>query len=137
MMPHIVREGCMMRRLSLFVTGLVLFATPAMAQLQGPCFFIQPDYKGDPMCIAPTQKLPSLGPAAKNKLMSVQIPQGVRVTICDGDNFAGSVASETGAAPARATAQPPVQPPGAQQPATQPPAPSPGAAAVPARPQVG
>jgi hypothetical protein len=80
-----------MRCLSLIAAAVVSAgATPAMAQLQGPCFFLQPDFKGDPMCIAPTQRLPTLGEAVKNKFMSVQIPQGVRVTICEGDNLGGS-----------------------------------------------
>src|SRR4051812_501048 len=80
-----------MRCLSLIAAAIVSAgATPAMAQLQGACFFLQPDFKGDPMCIAPTQRLPSLGEAVKNKFMSVQIPPGVRVTICEGDNLGGS-----------------------------------------------
>src|SRR5882724_8789814 len=80
-----------MRSMSLIAAVAVsAIATPALAQLKGPCFFVEPDFKGDPMCIAPTQRLPSLGEAVKNKLMSVQIPPGVRVTVCEGTNLGGS-----------------------------------------------
>ena len=70
--------------------AIAVCATPAAAQTKGPCFFLQPNYQGDPMCIAPTQRLPTLGAVIRNKIMSVQIPPGMRVTICDGDNFGGS-----------------------------------------------
>src|ERR1041384_4926169 len=75
----------------IFVTLMIAIgATPAAAQSKGPCFFLQPNFQGDPMCIAPTQRLPTLGAAIKNKIMSVQIPAGMRVTLCDADNFGGS-----------------------------------------------
>jgi peptidase inhibitor family I36 len=74
--------------LATFATALC--AAPAAAQNKGPCFFLQPNYQGDPMCISPTQRLPTLGAAIKNKIMSAQIPPGMRVTICDSDNFGGS-----------------------------------------------
>lgn len=110
-------------------------ATSAAAQIKGPCFFLQTNYRGDPMCIAPTQRLPTLGAVIKNKIMSVQIPEGMRVTLCDADNFGGScqtvresvadfttigangkvasLASEAAAAPPgpRADTQPPPAPP--------------------------
>jgi hypothetical protein len=73
----------------IFAAAIVLPATQAAAQSQGPCFFTQPNYKGDPMCVAPTHRLPTLGPA-KNKIMSVQVPAGVRVTVCDLENYSGS-----------------------------------------------
>ena len=73
----------------IFAAAIVLPAAQAAAQSQGPCFFTQPNYQGEPMCIAPAQRLPTLGPA-KNKLMSVQVPPGARVTICDLENYAGS-----------------------------------------------
>jgi hypothetical protein len=81
-----------MRRASFILAAFTItaYATPAAAQAKGPCFFLQPNYQGDPMCIAPTQRLPSLGAVIKNKIMSVQIPSGMRVTLCDGDNFRGS-----------------------------------------------
>ena len=110
------------------VAALAALATQAAAQ-QGPCFYVQPDYKGPPMCIAVNQRVPTLG-AADNRLMSVQIPRGLRVTMCADANFQGacmtfdqsipnfaaigaagkvsSVASEpAGAPPARAAAPPP------------------------------
>jgi len=76
-----------------FILGtfaLALGTLPAAAQTKGPCFFLQPNYQGDPMCIAPTQRLPTLGGVIKNKIMSVQVPAGMRVTLCDADNFGGS-----------------------------------------------
>jgi hypothetical protein len=79
----------------IFAIAIVLPAAPAAAQSpaaaqpQGPCFFTQPNYQGEPMCVAPLQRLPTLGPA-KNNLMSVQIPPGMRVTVCDLENYSGS-----------------------------------------------
>jgi hypothetical protein len=125
-----------MRYASLILAALTItaYAMPAAAQPKGPCFFLQPNYQGDPICIAPTQRLPSLGAVIKNKIMSVQIPSGMRVTVCDSDNFGGScqtlsqsvadfnaigaagkvasVAAEAPAAPppARANAEPPPSP---------------------------
>jgi hypothetical protein len=132
------------------VAALAALATPAAAQ-QGPCFYVQPDYKGPPMCIALNQRVPTLG-AADNRLMSVQIPRGARVTMCADPNFQGacmtfdqsipnfaaigaagkvsSVASEpAGAPPARAAAPPPPAAPpprGPQVGAMPPPPPPPG-----------
>jgi len=81
-----------MRNASLILGAFAaaICATPAAAQTKGPCFFLQANYQGDPMCIAPTQRLPSLGNVIKNKIMSVQVPAGMRVTLCDADNFGGS-----------------------------------------------
>jgi hypothetical protein len=133
------------------VAALAALATPASAQ-QGPCFYVQPDYKGPAMCIAANQRVPALG-AADNRLMSVQIPRGLRVTMCADANFQGacmtfdqsipnfatigaagkvsSVAAEpAGALPARAAAPPPspaAPPPrGPQVGAMPPPPPPPG-----------
>jgi len=64
---------------------------PATAQ-QGPCFYAQPNYQGPAMCIAPNQRVPALG-AANDRLMSVQIPRGVRVTMCSDANFQGQCAT--------------------------------------------
>jgi hypothetical protein len=140
---------------------ITAYATPAAAQAKGPCFFLQANYQGDPMCIAPTQRLPSLGAAIKNKIMSVQIPPDMRVTLCDRDNFGGScqtvnqsvpdfntigaagkvssVASEAAAAPPapRANAEPPAPQPGARPapgPQAKAPPPPPPAPAVPVPP---
>ncbi|MBV8838585.1 MAG: peptidase inhibitor family I36 protein [Alphaproteobacteria bacterium] len=141
-----------MRTASLILgtVALAICATSAAAQIKGPCFFLQTNYQGDPMCIAPTQRLPSLGAVIKNKIMSVQIPAGMRVTICDADNFGGScqtvresvadftsigangkvasIASEAAAAPPpgpRADTQPPPAPPNLRPGPGQPPQPQP------------
>lgn len=71
----------------------------ASAQVQGACFFFQPRFQGPSMCIAPMQRLPTLSGAARNKIMSAQIPNGVRVTICEGDNFSGSCMTLTESVP--------------------------------------
>ena len=87
-----------------FSTGFILiaavaaaFATPALAQ-QGPCFYVQPNFQGQPMCIGANQRVPALG-AANDRLMSVQIPRGVRVTMCSDVNFQGQCASFTESIP--------------------------------------
>src|SRR5262249_44888685 len=86
-----IKEGAMRHaRLILATLAIAVCAAPATAQTKGPCFFLQPNYQGDPMCVAPTQRLPTLGAVIKNKIMSVQVPSGMRVTICDADNFGGS-----------------------------------------------
>jgi hypothetical protein len=142
-----------------FVIGLIItvavagFDTGASAQAQGPCFYMQPNFQGQPMCIAQAQRVPALG-AANDRIMSVQIPRGVRVTICEHANFQGacvtldqsvpniaalaggrgisSVASEPAGAggpprgPQQGTQQGTQQPRGPQQGMQQPPGPPPG-----------
>ena len=77
-----------------FVIGLIAtaaatgFAAPTAAQ-QGPCFYMMPNFQGQPMCIAANQRVPALG-AANDRIMSVQVPRGVRVTICEHANFQGA-----------------------------------------------
>jgi hypothetical protein len=67
------------------------FATPARAQPQGPCFYVLPNFQGQPFCIQPNQRVPTLA-ALDNRLMSVRIPPGIRVTMCSEANFAGTCA---------------------------------------------
>jgi hypothetical protein len=71
----------------------------ASAQAQGACFFFRTNFQGQSMCMAPMQRIPSLSGAARNKLMSARIPNGLRVTICDNDNFNGSCMTLTESVP--------------------------------------
>src|SRR5262245_30117000 len=117
-------------------------ATEAAAQGQGACFYLAPNFQGQPTCVAPGQRLPSLGPY-NDRVASVQIPRGLRVTVCEDANFQGacttldqsipnfaaigaankisSVAVEAGGAPR--PGGPPPQPRGPQFGAQQPPPP--------------
>lgn len=87
-----------------FVIGLIAtiaaagFATGAAAQPQGPCFYVLPNFQGQPFCIQPNQRVPALA-ALNDRLMSVQIPPGVRVTMCQDINFGGRCASYTESIP--------------------------------------
>lgn len=78
-----------MRFVTSIVTGAVMTVLAAPAQAQGPCFFMQPNFQGQPMCIAPAQRVPALG-VANDRIMSVQIPRGIRVTVCEHANFQGA-----------------------------------------------
>jgi hypothetical protein len=71
-----------------FACALAALATPAAAQ-QGPCFYVQPNYQGSPICIGPNERVPSLPTTVNDRFMSVQIPRGVRVTMCADANFQG------------------------------------------------
>ena len=62
------------------------FATDATAQPQGPCFYVLPNFQGQSFCIQPNQRVPALA-ALNDRLMSVRIPPGVRVTMCSDANF--------------------------------------------------
>ena len=62
------------------------FATGAAAQPQGPCFYVLPNFQGQSFCIQPNQRVPALA-ALNDRLMSVRIPPGVRVTMCSDANF--------------------------------------------------
>lgn len=87
-----------------FAIGLIVtiasagFAGGAAAQAQGPCFYAAPNFQGQPMCIGANQRVPALG-AMNDRLMSVQIPRGVRVTMCSDANFGGQCASFTESIP--------------------------------------
>ncbi len=88
-----------------FFSGLMLtvaiaavFATPALAQPQGPCFYVLPNFGGQPFCIQPNQRVPTLA-ALDNRLMSVRIPPGMRVTMCSEANFGGTCAVFTESVP--------------------------------------
>lgn len=91
-----------------FATGLIAtiaaagFATSAAAQAQGPCFYVLPNFQGQPFCIQPNQRVPALA-ALNDRLMSVKIPPGVRVTMCSDANFQGRCAAFTESIPSFAT----------------------------------
>jgi hypothetical protein len=84
-----------MRGASCLLLGLFVVTGAAEAQAQGACFFFQPNFQGEPMCIAPMQRIASLPGVARNKILSAQIPNGLRVTVCDGDNLSGTCMSLT------------------------------------------
>ena len=90
-----------MRGVRLVLAGFLVAAGTwsASAQSQGACFFFRTNFQGQSMCIAPMQRIPSLSGAARNNLMSVQIPNGLRVTICQNDNFNGSCMALTESTP--------------------------------------
>ena len=91
-----------------FAIGLIAtiaaagFATDATAQPQGPCFYVLPNFQGQSFCIQPNQRVPALA-ALNDRLMSVRIPPGVRVTMCSDANFQGKCAPFTESIPSFAT----------------------------------
>jgi hypothetical protein len=78
------------------------FATGAAAQPQGPCFYVLPNFQGQSFCIQPNQRVPALA-ALNDRLMSVRIPPGMRVTMCSDTNFQGRCAAFTESIPSFAT----------------------------------
>ena len=91
-----------------FAIGLIAtiaaagFATDATAQPQGPCFYVLPNFQGQSFCIQPNQRVPALA-ALNDRLMSVRIPPGLRVTMCSDANFQGKCAPFTESIPSFAT----------------------------------
>ena len=91
-----------------FAIGLIAaiaaagFATGAAAQPQGPCFYVLPNFQGQSFCIQPNQRVPALA-ALNDRLMSVRIPPGMRVTLCSDTNFQGKCAAFTESIPSFAT----------------------------------
>jgi len=77
-------------------------ATAVTAQPQGPCFYVLPNFQGQSFCIQPNQRVPALA-ALNDRLMSVQIPPGVRVTMCSDANFQGKCAAFTESIPSFAS----------------------------------
>lgn len=91
-----------------FAIGLIAaiaaagFSTGVAAQPQGPCFYVMPNFQGQSFCIQPNQRVPALA-ALNDRLMSVRIPPGVRVTMCSDANFQGRCAPFTESIPSFAT----------------------------------
>jgi hypothetical protein len=68
--------------------------TPATAQGRGPgggdvCFYEHINFQGRAWCIDADQRVPALDPSANDRISSVQVPPGVRVTVCEHVNYAG------------------------------------------------
>lgn len=77
---------------TLFASAVVLvaaFSTSAWAQGGGICFFENADFLGRQFCINPGQTFPRLDPSWNDKISSVDIPPGVRVTLCEHVDFGG------------------------------------------------
>lgn len=66
---------------------LVAIGSPAAAQGQGVCFFEHANFQGQRACFAVGQRIPLV--QANDTYSSVQVPPGIRVTICEHQNFGG------------------------------------------------
>lgn len=83
-------------RLFAFVTtGVILLlasAVPAAAQGAGLCFYEHSDFRGQHLCMSPGQRIANLDQINgdwNDRISSVQIPPGLRVSICEHANFSG------------------------------------------------
>ena len=77
---------------AIFLTAFFVPAEllPAAAQGRGgPCFFEHSEFQGRRLCLAPGQRLSNLDASWNDRISSVEIPPGMRVTVCEHANFAG------------------------------------------------
>jgi hypothetical protein len=65
------------------------FSTSAMAQGGYICFFENVDFSGHQFCLSPGQSVPRLDQQWNDRISSVDIPPGARVTLCEHADFAG------------------------------------------------
>ena len=70
-----------------FVSALALIGSPASAQRDSVCFFEHINFEGRRECFSVGQRVPLV--RMNDLYSSVQIPPGVRVTICEHQNFGG------------------------------------------------
>lgn len=69
---------------------IALFELPAAAQGQAAaCFFEHANFQGRRVCFNIGQRVPLVDLSMNDKFSSVQVPPGVRVTICEHANFGG------------------------------------------------
>ena len=71
---------------------IALWGMPAAAQGQGQaaaCFFEHANFQGRRTCFGAGQRVPMVDPSMNDKFSSVQLPPGLRVTLCEHANFAG------------------------------------------------
>ena len=84
--------------LLLATTAAATLAPPAAAQ-QGPCVFLEPNFQGQPFCFQAGEQVPNVGPQLNDRIRSVQVPPGLRVTLCGDGNFAGTCVTVTQSVP--------------------------------------
>jgi hypothetical protein len=78
------------------LVGLLISLATSQAYAHAACFYSAPNFQGDSFCMRVAEQEPDLRISGfDNQIFSIQIPEGVRVVVCQETGFRGFCQSFT------------------------------------------